>query len=130
MTRRTIAFTGHITASPLHARPMTSPCTPFFWVVKVSDANRACLRRESGSVSKFRRVSPMKSCTFSRRNGCLSVSPSLSVYSPGRRTQKEEEGQDDHVGNGSAKWGSKCGVGDAGNAAYDLDRDWFDSVGR
>ena len=46
------------------------------------------------------------------------------------RPQEEEEGQDDHVRNGSAKWGSKCGVGDAGNASYDLDRDRFDSFGR
>ena len=58
----------------------------------------------------------------------VSVSIIVGVFI---RPQKEKESQDDHVGNGSAKWGSKCGVlGDAGNASYDFDRDWFDSVGR
>ena len=64
---------------------MTSPRTPFFWVVKVREANRARRSSDSGAVSKGRRVSPMKSWTSSRRKG----SPSLSVYSPGRRRKKK-----------------------------------------
>ena len=73
------------------------------------------------------RVANEKLYIFEEEWVLVGVSIIVGVFT---RPQKEEEGQDDHVGNGSAKWGSKCGVGDAGNASYDLDRDWFDSVGR
>ena len=83
-TRRMRACTGQRTGSPLHAKPMTSPRTPFFCVVKVSDANRACCICSTGAVKTCRRVSLMNSCTSCSQNGSLS----LSVYSPGRRRKK------------------------------------------
>ena len=80
-----MAWTGHKYGSPEQARPITSPRTPFFCVVKVKEAKRARRSSHSGAARMGRRVSPMKSWTFSSRNG----SPSLSVYSPGRSRKKK-----------------------------------------
>ena len=55
----------------------------------MSDTKRACLRRALESCKVFKRVLPMNSWMSSRRNGCLLVSPLLSVYSPGRRREKK-----------------------------------------
>ena len=64
---------------------MTSPRTPFFWFVNVSEAKRACWSCSNGADDKWSRVSPMKSWTSASLKGVLS----LSVYSPGRRRKKK-----------------------------------------
>jgi hypothetical protein len=59
-----IALTGHIMwGSPLQARPMTLPRTPFFWFVKVREAKRACWACSVGAIDDWMQVSPMKSWT-------------------------------------------------------------------
>ena len=65
---------------------MTSFGTPFFWVVKVREADRAMRISLSEAVSRLMRVGPMKSWTSPRVKG--EVSDGESVYSPGRRRKK------------------------------------------
>jgi hypothetical protein len=51
---RTIAFTGHRRTSPLHPKPTTSPCTPFFCNVNVSEQKVAQVSWASVAVSRLK----------------------------------------------------------------------------
>ena len=83
MTRRARARVGQQKGSPLRPSLMTSLGMPFFWVVKVREAERAWRSSSSVAVSRLRRVGPTKSWTSPRVKGV--VSDGESVYSPGRR---------------------------------------------
>ncbi len=82
-TRRTMARVGQQNGWPVRPSLMTSPGTPFFCCVNVSDAEVA--RRSSSSEDKMRsrRRGPTKSWTSPRVKGV--VSELESVYSPGLR---------------------------------------------
>mmetsp|Transcript_30800 Transcript_30800/g.69101 ORF Transcript_30800/g.69101 Transcript_30800/m.69101 type:complete len:215 (+) Transcript_30800:111-755(+) len=88
MTRLITARTGHRKASPLRPRPMTSPRTPFFWSVKVSETKVAHRIWASVAVVRSMRVCPMKSWTSVRRKGVDSSADPSTVYFPGRRRKK------------------------------------------
>ena len=85
--RRSMARTGQSWLQPLRERPMTSPRTPFFWLVNVREAKVVDCMFAMDAVVMFRRCSPMKSCTSHIRKGL--VSDGESVYSPGRRRKKK-----------------------------------------
>jgi hypothetical protein len=85
--RRTRQRTGHNSGLPLRPRPMTSPQTPFFCVVKVREAkvpdHRDCSPAVAGSI----RTGQIKNWTSHIRKGV--VSEAVAVYSPGRSKKKK-----------------------------------------
>ena len=86
MTRVAMIFTGHRKGLPLRPRPMTSPRTPFFWLVNSRVAKVARRRSASVDVKRLRRRWPTKSWTSEDVKGV--VSEGEDVYSPGRRRKK------------------------------------------
>ena len=87
VTRRTMASTGHREGLPDLPRPMTSPRTPFFWVVNVKETNVAVAMVVMGAVKMSMYVPPVDSRTSDKRNGV--VSDGVAVYSPGRSRKKK-----------------------------------------
>jgi hypothetical protein len=68
---------------------MTSPRTPFFWVVKVYVVKVEALSSDGEARRRSSRCHPMNSWTSPRVKGV--VSELLPVYSPGRRRKKKAE---------------------------------------
>jgi hypothetical protein len=87
MTRRAMQRVGENWGLPLWASPMTSPLTPFFCVVNVSEANEADRRAVSDAVARSRRTGPWNSWISARRKGADSLL--APVYSPGRSKKKK-----------------------------------------
>ena len=73
VTMRTRDFTGQSSWSPLQARPITSPVTPFFCSSKVREAKVAQLSWASVAVSRSRRISPRNSWTLFKSKGWVSL---------------------------------------------------------
>jgi hypothetical protein len=81
------ATTGHSTGTPERPRPITSPWTPFFCVVKVSAMNVTRWRSGIVIVVAKKCWCPIQHCTSCRVNGVVS-DVLVPVYSPGRSRKK------------------------------------------
>ena len=82
-----MAHTWHSVRLPLLPKPMTSPRTPFFWLVNLRVPNVVARMIRLEAVARFIRDRPLKSCTSAVVNGVVSDLP--AVYSPGRRRKKK-----------------------------------------
>ena len=85
--RRARERTGQSWLSPDLPCPMTSPLTPFFWVVNSKVAKVAFSIWVSVHDMMLRRRVPICSLASWRRKGWDSVL--VDVYSPGRRRKKK-----------------------------------------
>jgi hypothetical protein len=84
--RRVNAKTGQNTGLPDRPSPITSPRTPFFWVVNVSATKVTRDRSSSGMVVARNRCWPIQHWTSVSVKGV--VSDDVPVYSPGRSRKK------------------------------------------
>jgi hypothetical protein len=80
------AMTRQRTGLPDRPSPITSPRTPFFWVVKVSATKVTRGKSSSGMLVAKRRCCPIQHCTSCNVKGV--VSDAVPVYSPGHRRKK------------------------------------------
>ena len=76
---------------------MTSPRTPFFWSVKVREAKVAVLSSASVAVAKVKvSGANFKANVTETEGGGIRFGGGVFA-----RTEKKEEGKDDHVGSGN-----------------------------
>ena len=96
----TVVRTGHQVGEPDQPNLMTSPQTPFFWVVNSMPMKKTAWRSMRGQVEVLRHLFPIRGAHCR----CRRVLPLIGCLGILTWVKEKEEAQDEHVCEGHRRW--------------------------